>query len=162
MKKRNEYGEVQIILEPIHYRLYDAMKASADEDTKLTLEDVCNAIGIEYDPPKENQYIANTKAYRKVWNIKEEINQSGYFDKTIVIDDNVYRFATEEELLEYDRKLESQIKKLGKRRKMLKIKRRRDGQGKLLNNAGNPITPANKQFHEAFREPKKEDAEDVG
>jgi hypothetical protein len=155
MKKKNEQGEIEIVLEPIHYRLYDAMQASADQDTKLTLEDVCNAIGIEYDEPKENQYIANTKAYRKVWNIKEEINQSGYFDKTIVIDDNVYRFATEEELLEYDRKLEVQIKKLGKRRKMLKIKRRRDGQGKLLNNAGNPITPANKQFHESFREKKE-------
>ena len=156
MKRKNEKGETVIVLEDVHYRLYDALTDSAEKDAKMSLKDVCEAIGVPYDEPKQNQYVANTKAYRRIWNIKEEINLSGYFDKTVVIKGNDYRFATKEELLAYDKELEDQIKNLGKRRKMLKVKRLRDKQGKFLNNAGNPINPSNKQCYESFRKARKE------
>lgn len=130
-----------------HYAAYRAIK----ENGELTLMQLCILSGVEYDAPMENRYEANTKAYRRMWNVKEAINRSPLFDETIVIDKGMWRFATRDEAFAYDEWLESEIKKLGRRRSILRRKIRAHDQGKLLNNAGMPMRERDKEFHDAYR-----------
>lgn len=134
-------------MEELTKKAYQAIK----EEGELTLTQLCILVGVPYDAPIENQYEANTKAYRRMWNVKEQINESPLFDETVVIDKGMWRFATEEEARKYDEWLLGEIKKLGKRRSILSKKMRRHNQGKLLNNAAMPMRENDEEFHDAYR-----------
>lgn len=96
------------------------------------------------------RYLANTYLYRHFYDLKEAINNSSEVDKIIVMDEDTYRLATEEEAMAYYKKLYDRGIDYLNRASFIKKKINLDNQGKLLNNQYNELTPENKQFHETY------------
>lgn len=95
-------------------------------------------------------YTANTYFYRHFYDLKEAINNSSEVDKIIVMDEDTYRLATEEEAMAYYKKLYDRGIDYLNRASFIKKKINLDNQGKLLNNQYKELTPENKQFHETY------------
>ena len=82
------------------------------------------------------------------------INNSLEVDKIILIKDNTFKIATEQEAIQLEEELYNQAMKLLERKSMLVAKRLRNNQGKVLSNQLNPIDDKSRaeKFHETFVE----------
>ena len=84
------------------------------------------------------------------------LNNSLEVDKIILIKDNKFKVATEDEAIELEQELHSQAMKLLGRMTFIQEKRRRNNQGKVLSNQLNPIDEDSRaeKYHETFIEEK--------
>lgn len=134
------------------WRLFDLLTKAAENHDTIGLATICFNLGIEYDPEKY-KYPSNAPAYREVWNLVEEINNSLEVDKTVHRGRHyTYRLATEAECKTDCKKLHEQALELHRRAKVLEAKINQDGQGKLLTNQNYPMNDKAKPFHEAYAE----------
>ena len=67
------------------------------------------------------------------------LNNSLEVDKIILVKDNKFKVATEDEAIELEQELHNQAMKLLGRMTFIQEKRRRNNQGKVLSNQLNPI-----------------------
>lgn len=81
----------------------------------------------------------------------EAINSTMKFDKMIMVEDNKYRLATNDG--EAQKKVDWCLRKIEYYSRLMavyKAKMRQDGQGKVVNNNDEPMTPSSKGFHETY------------
>ena len=102
-------------------------------------------------------FIYNVKCWDKCSKIREdmiEINASKEVDKIIVLKDNHYKIANEEEVVRYLNKKIAMARRQERQVRDLKKKILQNGQGKLLSNQEKPIDINSKAraYHETYVE----------
>lgn len=99
----------------------------------------------------QNQHNDHCRALK---DLVDEINFNERFDKFVYQKDYQYRLASKEEaeqiLSDYDKKARIAFSRYN----TMLSKAKRDGIGKLVNNAGNEMKPGNEEFHESYNRPK--------
>ncbi len=90
---------------------------------------------------------------RGLKDLVDEINFSKDLDKMVYQKDWKYCIANEEQAEEIRENYHVKAMLALERESIIAAKCKRDGQGKLVDNAGNPMKPGNNEFHEAYNRP---------
>lgn len=134
------------------FRLYDLLVAVAKIDPVRWVDkiEIANHLGDGYYTINTSEHAHDVCSSMNLDRIT--INNSLEVDKIILIKDNAFKIATEQEALELEEELYKQAIKLLQRRSMLQEKRLRNNQGKVLSNQLNPIDDKSRaeKFHETF------------
>ena len=136
------------------FRLYDLLVAVAkvDPDRWVDKLEIADYLGNDYytiNTSKHAHDVCSTMNLDRI-----TINNSLEVDKIILIKDNTFKIATEQEAIQLEEELYNQAMKLLERKSMLVAKRLRNNQGKVLSNQLNPIDDKSRaeKFHETFVE----------
>jgi hypothetical protein len=136
------------------FRLYDLLVAVAKADPVRWVDklEIADYLGNDYytiNTSKHAHDVCSTMNLDRI-----TINNSLEVDKIILIKDNTFKIATEQEAIQLEEELYNQAMKLLERKSMLVAKRLRNNQGKVLSNQLNPIDDKSRaeKFHETFVE----------
>ena len=136
------------------FRLYDLLVAVAKADPVRWVDklEIADYLGDDYytiNTSKHAHDVCSTMNLDRI-----TINNSLEVDKIILIKDNTFKIATEQEAIQLEEELYNQAMKLLERKSMLVAKRLRNNQGKVLSNQLNPIDDKSRaeKFHETFVE----------
>ncbi len=136
------------------FRLYDLLVAVAKADPVRWVDklEIADYLGNDYytiNTSKHAHDVCSTMNLDRI-----TINNSLEVDKIILIKDNTFKIATEQEAIQLEEELYNQAMKLLERKSMLVAKRLRNNQGKVLSNQLNPIDEKSKaeKFHTTFIE----------
>lgn len=134
------------------FRLYDLLVAVAKADPVRWVDklEIADYLGNDYytiNTSKHAHDVCSTMNLDRI-----TINNSLEVDKIILIKDNTFKIATEQEAIQLEEELYNQAMKLLERKSMLVAKRLRNNQGKVLSNQLNPIDEDSRaeKFHETF------------
>ena len=121
------------------FRLYDLLVAVAKADPVRWVDklEIADYLGNDYytiNTSKHAHDVCSTMNLDRI-----TINNSLEVDKIILIKDNTFKIATEQEAIQLEEELYNQAMKLLERKSMLVAKRLRNNQGKVLSNQLNPI-----------------------
>ena len=138
------------------FRLYDLLVAVAKADPVRWVDklEIADYLGNDYytiNTSKHAHDVCSTMNLDRI-----TINNSLEVDKIILVKDNKFKVATEDEAIELEQELHSQAMKLLGRMTFIQEKRRRNNQGKVLSNQLNPIDENSRaeKYHETFIEEK--------
>ena len=136
------------------FRLYDLLVAVAKADPVRWVDklEIADYLGNDYytiNTSKHAHDVCSTMNLDRI-----TINNSLEVDKIILIKDNTFKIATEQEARQLEEELYNQAMKLLERKSMLVAKRLRNNQGKVLSNQLNPIDDKSRaeKFYETFVE----------
>lgn len=133
-------------LTAIDWDVYRAIEASSEYGYPITQKDLCEAVGLDYEPDSRGN------GNRSLWDIVKKINRSYEVDKVIYTTDYTYVLADEAQFKKMMGRQADKLKKAGKDLECLKQKAAFNNQGKVLSNQLKPISKGAKPFHEAYRE----------
>ena len=138
------------------FRLYDLLVAVAETNPDRWVDkfEIADYIGKEH---YQINYSDTTHDVCSTMNLDRiALNNSLEGDKIILVKDNKFKVATEDEAIELEQELHSQAMKLLGRMTFIQEKRRRNNQGKVLSNQLNPIDENSRaeKYHETFIEEK--------
>jgi hypothetical protein len=152
MKKRKKTKMKKLTTR--QFRLYDLLVAVAKADPVRWVDklEIADYLGNDYytiNTSKHAHDVCSTMNLDRI-----TINNSLEVDKIILIKDNTFKIATEQEAIQLEEELYNQAMKLLERKSMLVAKRLRNNQGKVLSNQLNPIDDKSRaeKFHETFVE----------
>lgn len=139
------------------WRLYELLVAVAEANEKRWVNkvEIAEFVNLYVD---DKYYINESETTHDICSTinmdRIAINNSLEVDKIILIKNNEFKIATEEEAIKLEQELHNQAMKLLTRKSTLEAKRLRNNQGKILSNQLKPIDDKSKAqpFHEAFVE----------
>ena len=134
------------------FRLYDLLVAVAEVNPDRWVDkfEIAEHIGKEHYQINYSDMAHDVCS--KINLDRIALNNSLEVDKIILVKDNKFKVATEEEAIELEQQLHSQAMKLLGRMTFIQEKRRRNNQGKIISNQGQPIDKYSKarDFYETF------------
>lgn len=134
------------------FRLYDLLVAVAQTNPNrwVSKQEIAGYLGKEHYTINNNELAHDLCSTMNLDRIV--INNSLEVDKIILIKDNEFKVATEEEAIELEQELHNQAMKLLGRMTFIQEKRRRNNQGKVLSNQLKPIDESSRaeKYHETF------------
>lgn len=137
-------------LTPRQWALHNLIKEA--DGRRLSKFEICQAIEAYHYRPNSSD------ACSQIRDDARAINLSSECDMIIAFDRQEYYEATEEQALSLKERKEKTIRTAAEEIRAIKRKLLLNGQGKLLNNAGNPLREGNEEFHATVREPSSMDA----
>lgn len=148
VKRRQEIinSKITPTLTTLDWDVYRAIEASSEYGYPITQKDLCEAVGLDYEPDSRGN------GNRTLWDIVKKINRSYEVDKVIYTTDYTYVLANETQFKKMMGRQADKLRKAGKDLECLKQKAAFNNQGKVLSNQLKPVSKEAKPFHEAYRE----------
>ena len=138
-------------LTELHFKVYEAIKASTEYGNPIDQRSLCEACGLPYKEETTNSSNGKGDHCRNLWTIVKEINESLEIDEIGVVDDYTYRIGTEEETKEYRNYLMKKLRKLVRRVQVIDKKMARNGKSFLVDETYGRLDLGNhEEEHKAY------------